>query len=241
MTFTQFIFKIKRKLRGNVLRFMRNKRFYPYLYGSFWHSIFYKNKIKSNGNFYFSAIPNPGAGIGHQMANWIAGFWYAKQFGLKFAHTPFADKKWEYFLGFGEGEVKTSELIKRQGYRKVKLPQFYESNEKEVLLNKKIIESYKQGNIVFMAEQDQHYKDQYGVMEHIKQKFYNAASRKEDKLIYSNSNYNIAIHVRRGDIVVDPKKQTQNLEMRYQTNNYFLNVLTQVIQRLEEANKKFEA
>jgi hypothetical protein len=51
-------------------------------------------------NKYFTAIPNIGGGIGHQLANWIAGYWYAKQFNLKFAHTPFPNPKWDLILGF---------------------------------------------------------------------------------------------------------------------------------------------
>jgi hypothetical protein len=64
-----------------------DKSFWSYLLGNSKDS---QNKLIS----YYSAIPNPGAGIGHQMANWIAGYWFSKQFGLKFAHTSFSNQKW---------------------------------------------------------------------------------------------------------------------------------------------------
>jgi hypothetical protein len=56
----------------------------------------------TSSDHYFAARPNAGAGIGHQLANWIAGYLWAQQFGLKYAHIPFSNSKWEYFLGFGE-------------------------------------------------------------------------------------------------------------------------------------------
>lgn len=85
-------------------------------------------------------------------------------------------------------------------------------------LNRKIIQSYAGKKVVFVAEQDQFYQDQYGVMDELKRKFYQAPARKKDHLIYSSENFNIAIHVRRGDIMADPTNP--NLVMRYLSNDY---------------------
>jgi hypothetical protein len=191
-----------------------------------------KNNEKNNINTtcYYTARPNSGAGIGHQMANWIAGYWFAKQFGLKFAHLPFSNQKWDNFLGFGENEKQVNELIK-EGYKIRKLPLFNEDNPQEFALVTKIIQSYSGKKIVFLAEQDQFYHDQFGVMDDIKSKFYNAKARKNDKLIYSKGTFNIAIHVRRGDIVAQNKNP--NLLMRWIDNNYFINVLTNVLENLK--------
>jgi hypothetical protein len=84
-----------------------------------------------------------------------------------------------------------------------------------------------------MAEQDQFYRDQFGVMDDLKKKFYNAPSRKNNQLIYSNSHFNIAIHIRRGDIVVGQENKNSNLLMRWQDNQYFVKVLTQVVQNVK--------
>ena len=210
--------KIKRKLWSILVSHTRYKKLYPYIYKSYWHFIFHKPNSKTNHNCYYSARPNPGAGIGHQIANWIAGYWYAKQFGLKFAHIPFSTKKWDDFLGFGNDEPLVSEL-KKQGYKIRKLPLFSEKNTNEIQLNRLIIQSYAGKKVVFVAEQDQFYKNQYGVMEDIQRKFYTAPARKNDHLIYSKRNFNIAIHVRRGDIMTDPNNP--NLTMRYLSNDYF--------------------
>ena len=70
---------------------------------------------------YLAAIPNRGVGIGHQMANWMAGYHYAAFFCLEFAHIPFANKnypyepsKWDAFLGFGNKEAEYRQLLKKR-------------------------------------------------------------------------------------------------------------------------------
>lgn len=187
---------------------------------------------------YFAARPNPGAGIGHQMANWIAGYWYAKQFGLNFAHIPFSGQKapfvaneWDEFLGFGNDEVSVKSLLKK-GYTIVLLPLFEEQEQYQVDIIRGIIESYSNKKVVFLAEQDQFYKDQFGVMEDIQRKFYRAPARANDKLIYKDGAFNIAIHVRRGDIMLD--QSNPNLSMRYQDNDYFVNALKTALEVLKD-------
>ena len=212
-----------------IIRYAKEKSFYPYLYRSYWHYLFHKNETGSNTSCYYSARPNPGAGIGHQIANWIAGYWFARQFRLKFAHIPFSTKKWDDFLGFGYGNPKVEDL-KKKGYKIRRLPLFDEKNNAEMLLNKRIIQSYEGKRVVFVAEQDQFYHDQFGVIEYIRKKFYSAPSRKNDRLTYSPDHFNIAIHVRRGDIMTDANNP--NLTMRYLSNDYFEKVLKQVIDNI---------
>lgn len=224
--------KIKRKLRFKVVIFFRETSFYPKLYKSYWHYYFTKKGTDINPNNYYSAIPNPGAGIGHQIANWIAGYWFAYQFELVFAHIPFSSEKWDSFLGFCENEILVSDLLKK-GYKKVRLPLFDECNEAEVALQKKIIASYSGKKVVFIAEQDQFYKDQFGVMEAIKQKFYTAPSRNKDEIFFDAQSFNIAIHVRRGDIVIGQENQNPGLLLRWQGNDYFEKVLRKVVRTIK--------
>ncbi|MDR3651539.1 MAG: hypothetical protein P4L34_01055 [Paludibacter sp.] len=229
-----FLFKVKAKLWYYIVSYTRDKSVYPYIYQSFWHYLFNKkNKITKKESFYYGARPNPGAGIGHQMANWIAGYWFAKQFGLKFAHFPFTQNSWEQFLGFGDNEITAKKLVEEQGYKKVLLPLFHEFNSKEATLIKNIIASYSNKRVVFVAEQDQFYRDQFGVIDEIKDKFYKTKARDKDKLIYSKDNFNIAIHVRRGDIVEGQINHNQNLLMRWQTNDYFKTALSTIIENLK--------
>jgi len=233
MTTKLFIYKAKRKIWYYLVSNTREKKVYPYIYRSYWYYLFHKKNTKTNDSYYYGARPHPGAGIGHQIANWIAGYWFAKQFGLKFAHIPFAQSSWEQFLGFGDKEKTAEELIKKQGYKKVLLPLFNEFNNTEVTLIKNIIASYNSKRVVFLAEQDQFYRDQFGVMNEIIDKFYKTKARENDKLIYSKDNFNIAIHVRRGDIVQGQESNNQNILMRWQTNEYFETVLSKVIEKIK--------
>ena len=218
--------RIVDKIWSIIVYNTRYCRFYPFFYRSYWHYLFHKHYDGGQDGgletLFYTARPNPGAGIGHQMANWIAGFWWAKQFGLKFAHIPFVKKEWDDFLGFGVGEMPIYEL-KKKGYKVRKLPFFMEDCKYEVDLQKNIISSYAGQKVVFMAEQDQNYHDQYGVMEDIQKKFYAAPSRENDDFIYDKGHFNIAIHVRRGDIMINPDSSVFN--MRYISNDYFYNVL----------------
>lgn len=223
-----FADKLKRRLWRVIVQYSKNKRYYPLLYKSYWHFLFYKKyQTVDNSTLYYTARPNPGAGVGHQMANWIAGYWWAKQFGLEFAHTPFANKKWDNFLGLGEGELTVNEL-KKQGYKVRKLPLFIENSKEEIDLQKKIISSYAGQKVVFLAEQDQGYKKQCGVMEDLQRKFYSAPARQKDKLIYDDNHYNIAVHIRRGDIMSNPSNP--NLIKRILGNDYYSNVLKKVLE-----------
>jgi len=189
---------------------------------------------------YLAARPNPGAGIGHQMANWMAGYWYAGFFHLSFAHIPFSNShipgssnKWENFLGFGRQETKF-ETLKQRGYKVVRLPEFDEKSELEIGKIRGVIQSYKDNEkVVFLLEQDQFLKDLFLIQKDIKDKFYNNPERNVNKLIFDMDCYNIAIHIRRGDIVQNTKAaENQNLTMRWLDNGYYSNVLKQVLQKI---------
>jgi len=234
MTFQEFFKKVKNRLWNNSINYTRNKSIYPFLYRAFWNLLLNKTNESKNNINYYSARPNSGAGIGHQIANWIAGYWFAKQFGLKYAHSPFHCQKWEDFLDFGANELKVLDLM-NIGYEKVRLPLFDEYNLIEIDLQRKIIDSYKNKKVVFVAEQDQGYKDQFGVMGALKQKFNNSPSRRKDVLIYDSNNFNLAIHVRR-TVIIDNKVIVENEQaktLRWLSNDYYEKVLRQVVENLK--------
>lgn len=235
MIYIGYVFVILEKVRR-----LLNRMCYKYtgswkavycLYGAYWHYLFSdSNKTCDKVVQYYSARPNPRAGIGHQMANWNAGFWWAKQFGLTYAHIPFSVASWDEFLGLGKDEITVDELVDK-GYKVRRLPLFRQYCDEDLLLQKRIISSYRGKRIVFIAEQDQGYRDQYGVMEDIQRKFYSAPARKNDCLVFDNTHFNIAIHARRGDIMADSKNP--NLTMRILTNQYFYNALKEALDILE--------
>lgn len=228
-----FVRKVVFKIRGIVVSKLRYQKIYPFLYRSYWHYLFTKRQIMSNASEnYYTARPNFGAGIGHQMANWIAGYWFAKAFEVQYAYSPFPEKRWNYFLGFYLGEDNVDSL-KRKGYVLRRLPMFDEDDEREIQLQRNIISSYSNKKIIFLAEQDQFYERQYDVMLELQQKFYSAEARLKDQLFYSSDHFNIAVHVRRGDILSD--SSNPNLKMRYLANDYYLNALKYSLGFLDES------
>jgi len=234
MSLKAILKKIRGATWGKVLRKIRSSSHYPRFFASYWHCQFHKNpSIGGRESLYLGARPNPGAGIGHQMANWIAGYWWARQFGLKFAHSPFPSPAWEKFLGFGEHEATVRELSSGQGYKVVVIPPFKEKSQPERDLIDNIITSYQGRKVVFLFGRDQSYRDQIGVMDELQQKFHHARAREDDRLLFSKESFNIAVHVRRGDIVAGQKTGNPNHQMRWQDNDYFLNVLCNVLAALK--------
>ncbi|HQF55834.1 MAG TPA: hypothetical protein PK208_12030 [Fibrobacteria bacterium] len=219
---------IKRRVRGRVVALLRESCLYYTIYPAWWRMIFTKPKGKTGVVQYLAARPNAGAGIGHQIANWIAGYWFSRVFDLGFAHIPFSNPKWEGFLGFGNNENRLQDLIEKKGYRLVRLPLFAEFDAGQVELIRKLIQSHEGEKVVFLCEQDQFYRDQFGVMNEIRQKFHAAQSGKTPKF-YTEKAIHIALHVRRGDIAVSQNSGNANLQMRWQNVDYFDQVLRQLI------------
>lgn len=221
--------RIIRSMWEKALNSTKSYSIHRYLFPSYWHCMIYNHPYSCNtGHNYFSACPNRGAGIGHQMSNWHSGYWWSQYFGLKFAHTPFAQSSWERFLGYGLGE-KTVPELKSEGYRIVRIPMFDEFSPSDMELTKRIIGSYANEKVIFYAEQDQSYHDQIGVIPFIREKFYSAPARDSDLTPFDDRNFNIAVHVRRGDITIGQLNGDPNLTMRWLDNEYFEHILDQVI------------
>lgn len=235
----EFYYKVKDKLRYIYFTINCNsnwkKNYYKYL--SYWHySLQNVSDSCNTSKNYFATRPNPGAGIGHQLANWIAGYWFARLFKLNYAympfsnsHIPYSKSKWDDFFGFFQDEITLEELVNNQNYKIIRLPLFDEQSLEQVDVIKGIIRSYQNRKVVFLAEQDQFYREQFGVMDEIQKKFYSNPVRKIETLIYRSDEINIAIHIRRGDIVQHGEQKNDNLSMRWQNNDYFFNALKQAI------------
>lgn len=220
--------KLKRKYRSKLVSHFRSKSYYQKLYKSYWHYMRSQNNSSVILLNYYSATPNPDGDIGHQMANWIAGYSFAKQFGLQFAHSPFSNAKWDSFLGFGENEKKVNDLVSK-GYKIVRLPLFNEYSEKEIYLQKKIISSYSNKKVVFVAEQDQEHSDPYVAIVPLRQKFQNAPARENDSLIYDKKNFNIAIHVQQRQLITGKMNLKANLLTYRKKTDYYVKVLENVL------------
>ena len=235
MIVKEFKFKAKERMWREIVNFTSNTMFRNCIYRSYWHYLFNKKKDieRFTDEMYYGARPNPYAGIGHQLANWIDGLHWAKEFGLKHVHFPFSTKKWDEFLGFGYGEPSISDL-KSQGYKIRRLPAFDEFNENEISLIRRIISSYIGEKVAFWPPQDHFYRDQYGVSNDLRKRFLGSPSREQDKIVYDKEKFNIAVHVRR-TVVIDGKvieEFGENKAKRWLSNDYYEKVLKQVLENI---------
>lgn len=238
MTYKEFRSKVIDKVWYYINAKVIKTPIYHFFFKSYWHYLFHsKQEFKPTDDMYYGARPNPGAGIGHQMANWIAGYyWATKRLNMKFVHFHFSTQKWDDFLGFGYGEPTVDELKKR-GYKLRRLPQFWETNAKSIELIKGIMASYQGEKVMFWPPQDHLYREQYGVMEDIQQKFCNAPAREKDTIQYSVDKFNIVIHVRRTVIIegVAINEPPEIRTLRWLSNDYYETVLKQVLDNINSA------
>ena len=225
--------------------------------------IYYPDHTVTDTNVYIAQIPNQGAGIGHQIANYNCGLHLALKYGIGHAYVPFVDKDWDRFLGFGQNESTIKDL-KRQGYKVKKLPSI--SIIGHDMLDA-IVAYYKQSGekVILLTQIDEFYAKQYGVIPYIKRKFEEAETRKDDEkllgehaevLLHKNSSkgvdsvseqandnnhklegvdfINIAVHIRRGDINSGQVTGDKQLTMRWLSNVYYEKVLDQVVSKLKD-------
>tara|TARA_B110000977_G_scaffold39353_1_gene52817 strand:+ start:1805 stop:2812 length:1008 start_codon:yes stop_codon:yes gene_type:complete len=241
---TNFIKKIKKLTYQKVkhllwtyfvLKKLKNTWIYFYLYRSFWHSVLNLNfnNISKNQKNYMSIDVDPGAGIGHQLANYNSAIWYAKKFNLIHAHTSFPNKKWEKLLGFNYSTICLENLINKD-YKKIKLPIFKEGDLIEISKIEKIIHSYRDQKIIFFLEYNQGYTKQYQVAEILKEKFFSSKKRSKDKLIYNIKDFNIAVHIRVGDIMNNEKL----INERFLDINYFIKTINKSLSIINTPKKK---
>ena len=234
MTYHELIFKLKERLWREIVNITSNTLFRNLIYRSYWHYLLsHKNECKITKEMYYGARPNPSAGIGHQLANWIDGLHWAEEFGLKHVHFPFSTHKWDVFLGFGQNEPTITELMSL-GYKVRRLPAFDEFNVEEISLIKKIIQSYSGEKVVFWPPQDHFYRDMYGVGNELRRRFLSSPSRKNDDIIYNPKQFNIAMHVRRTVVIEGQviEEYGENKAKRWLSNNYYEKVLKLVLENI---------
>lgn len=234
--------KCIRKFRNKCILRFKNRKWYWWLYPSFWHSKYIHEKSNQDGKAYLTAGLNSGAGIGHQMGFWFDGYWLADKWGIEYAHKDFfingqhvepddrlivfqlgklkiynTSGAWNKLLRLGIGEKSVNEL-REQGYKIRMLPLFDPYNEGEVSAVRQIIKSYHHDKIIFQLEVDQGSDVELNYIPIFREIFWK--NRKKDSLLYCQNDFNIAIHIRRGDV-----NQTIDNGGRYNGNLYYVTAL----------------
>lgn len=225
--------KIKFKIKKNIIDYLFRIKINFIFYKCYWvYKITFSNSKKKKYKNFLSIRVHPGAGIGHQLANYNAGLWFSKKFKLNHCHTEFPNKKWESLLNFSKNSINKTKLIKNN-YKIIQLPRFDEYNFTHIKIIKKIIHKYSNQKILFMLEYDQSFKSQFQIANILKFKFFNKRNLLKDKIIFSKNYFNIAVHYRSGDIL----KNENLMSQRMLSNDYYLKSIKKAL-TLKPKNKK---
>lgn len=220
-----------------------------WVYPSYWSSLFIKIfgklgkaqpniELQGDREFYLTGVPNPHAGIGHQLCNWNAALIFAKKYNLKFVHHPLLSKlkesKWEKFLNFGDGEFLYDDIVNDNSIEILKLPRIWwdrEDKQGDRVVNEiisEIINSADSGKkILFHLDYDQSVYDYTSVREILREKYWNNRNKHPISLDWQQNTLHIAAHIRRGD-VMKMNKTSKNFQQRWLDNSYFINIIKKI-------------
>ena len=249
--------KIKRKIEKWMAIHISEKKYYKYLFISYWNYLLHRNRCISENEIkelvFVSAGMNYGAGIAHQMHCWCSGYMIAKEnkatyaapsFWINGGHSEPDDyiekckigelkitensKIWDEILGFNQSE-KTVEQLLAEGYKIRKLPYYSFETEEKIKEFIGIINSYRGKKVIVVPAIDQRpiYPSENEKALLMREKFWNSSKRKDDDITYSKDKTNIAVHIRRGDV-------TQNSYAdRFLDFEYYKNAINAVIKDLD--------
>lgn len=201
---------------------------------------------------YIAAIPNQWAGIGHQFTILNTALIFAKQYNLQFVYYPLSGG-WDEFLGLNEGEIQYSDLaipftqtLKDESLRLVNLPR---TNANSDVVNCNMVRQedpdgdrvlagiinsiYPDNNIVFHLQEEQNIYDQTSTADILRKKYWARRDRYPIANDFDSNKINVAVHVRRGDVVKWKQEQTANWQARWLDNSYFINVLIRLKEVLQ--------
>lgn len=228
----RLIHKILWNLRSKGISMIQGTSWQFECYPSYWkvkgsptssHSTHYKR--------YITATPNPWAGIGHQLANWNAAYVLAGKLNLTFVHQPF-DGPWEEFLGFGTDELTIFDLPK--SIKRIRLPRFdYDDVDERDIAYKILTKGNYHREVCFQLEQDQDIRPHYLSKANLSTKYFNNRKNRPQSVPFERDKLNVALHIRRGDIVDLKNQDKSNWGLRWLDNSYFLSIATNILEVLQ--------
>lgn len=217
-----------------------------WVYPAWWNYVLYlisfrfnadNNKDTAKSTRYLVRVPNE-SGIGDQIVtSWSEVYVMAKKYGLTFTHYPFkrsphcAEIDWESFFGFGAGEVSAQTVLDDRSLKKVYMPPLLLSSQKNNLILSRLIERvYDKNNIVFHLGSGLYLQsdiDHSDIMPEVyRTKYWKARTNLKIESSFHNEYFNIAVHIRRGDVNYLKEEYEFQWQRRWIETSYYANALT---------------
>ncbi len=193
------------------------------LYRCYWHR---QHSQKKDVIQYMTSAPNKYAGFGHGLYEWMNGIINADVLRLQYAYYPMVSSTWETTLGLDIDGTSVSSLLKT-GYRIVRLPQY---RKEDLSTIRNIIEGYSGERVIFLNELDQGYVGDLQIAYHyLKEHFWKSPVRRNDRIIYEADYYNVAMHIRRGDVAAFFGTGNADIDRRFLPVSYYQTIIKEFL------------
>ena len=188
-----------------------------------------------NCRHYFTVLSNRGAGIGHQLSNWLTGVVLAEDLGCTWFHCPLGDETWDSFLTLSSDQP-TLASCRSQGLRVYRLPKLAHPIQVRIAL--RLMRTFR-APVAFVAD-DLVVPDLTRAVPFFRQQY----ERAPRPLPFSVSGRSascrlVAVHVRRGDLHDLRQKGGEEWKERWLENTFFIAVCQRLKQVLSGMTLQF--
>jgi hypothetical protein len=195
---------------------------------------------RKEGRRFLTAIPNQFCGIGHSSTEWNTAYQWAPRLGLEFVDTRMAEP-WASFLGFGATARKWTEVLRTERPVIVRLPYvtWGAGIDSCAFLQPVVDAIHSHRNLLFVLADGQNCYDHTA----------NAARQQSDFLVHGRWQHlpehrepgrlNVAVHIRRGDVVAMKSRGQGNWQQRFVGADWFANVMLRVLEEHRDERPLF--
>jgi hypothetical protein len=149
------------------------------------------------GSRYMASYAHRTAGIGHVLAEYNSGVYFAKRFGLEFLHSKL-EEPWESFLGIGSQSSSVEDLWQKGGFELVQLPPIQSNSGEGVQRVHEQIERIRSHKpILFMLHYGQNLFEHHKTGAQLRKVYWEYQQRPNATILREPGRINVAVHIRR--------------------------------------------
>lgn len=195
---------------------------------------------RQEGRRYLTTIPNHLCGIGHSSTEWNTAYQWAPRLGLEFVNTPMREP-WASFLGFGAAARTWADVMRTERPVIVRLPyiDWGPGRDSCASLQSVVDAIHSPRNLLFVLADGQNCYDHTA----------NASQQRSDFQAHGHWQHlpdhresgrlNVAVHIRRGDIVAMKSRGQGNWQQRFVEADWFARVMLHVLEEHRDQRPLF--